>query len=88
MSTADTTQPVVKTFRITTYFKHPKGSRGLTQLGSNRLTIAQALEWVLQELPDEAWDVVERATAENGDTVTLTIDWSKVPSRGMAGLRR
>lgn len=69
-------------FKVTTYVKRARGAAGPTQIGSKRLSIAEALQWVLQELPDEAWEV-QRATPENGDTVTLTVDWTKVPDRGM-----
>jgi len=72
----------VRTFRITTYFKRKRGSGGITQLASKRIPVAVALQWVLDELPDEAWEV-DQPTPENGDTATVTIDWSKVPGRGL-----
>lgn len=67
------TAPV--TFRVTTYWKRKRGEGGLTQVASQRLMIGQALDWILGELPDEAWEVTEV-----DDKVTLVIDWNKVPA--------
>jgi hypothetical protein len=68
------TAPV--TFRVTTYWKRKRNEPGLTQMASKRLTISQAIDWILAELPDEAWDVKN----DDEDGVTLTIDWAKVPN--------
>lgn len=79
-------QDRITSFRVTTYTKYPKDQpqAGPTMLGSRRLSIQEALQWVLNELPDEAWTVDHRPTSLEDDKVTLTIDWAKVPGRGMA----
>lgn len=69
---------VIRTFRITTYFKRKRGAPGVRQVSSVRLTHGQALDWLLGALPDEAWTV-----EHNGAVSVLTIDWAKVPGRGM-----
>jgi hypothetical protein len=78
------TAPV--TFRITTYWKRKRSEPGLTQMGSQRLNIGQALSWICDELPDEAW-AVERLDSPQGplDRVQITIDWSKVPDEIQSG---
>lgn len=65
------------TFRITTHYARKRGEPGLRSLASQRLTVGQALDWVLRELPDDSWSV-EHAS----DTaVAVHIDWSKVHYR-------
>lgn len=65
-------------FRVTTHWKRPRGEPGLTQLASARLSLGEALDWVLCELPENA------VTMDGGpEQVTITIDWSQVP----AGIR-
>lgn len=68
--------PPVPTFRITTYWKRKRGESGLTQMASQRLSLPAALDWVLQEIPDDAWEV-----EHNGLDVTLTVHWGKVRFR-------
>jgi hypothetical protein len=76
------TAPV--SFRISTYWKRPRDEAGLTQLDSRRMSIGEALDWVLRELPDEA--VTITPDVEGGhDAVTLRIDWSRVPDEIRAG---
>lgn len=69
------------TFKVVTYRKLAKDETGLTQIASNRVDLATALNWILDELPDDAWNVEH--TDDSGDPgwdkVTLTLDWSKVP---------
>lgn len=81
---------VPTTFRVTTYWKRKRNEAGMTQKGSKRLTIGQALNWICDELPDEAWDVEHLDTehpdaAEGRDRVRITIDWSKVPDEIQLG---
>lgn len=64
------------TFQVTTYFKRPKGEPGLTRIGSRRLSLGTALDWVLDEIPEEAIKVDHDL---NTDVATVVIDWSKVP---------
>jgi hypothetical protein len=72
--------PEAVTFKITTYSKLAKGETGITQLGSLRVDAGTALMWILDELPDDAWDVQHEPSAEPGwDVVTLRLDWSRVP---------
>ena len=72
--------PEAVSFRVTSYWKLAKDEPGMTQAGSLRLTLAQALNWILAELPDDAWTVSHEDTSEAPwEKVTLTIDWSKIP---------
>lgn len=68
------TTPV--TFRVTTYYKRKRNEAGLTQLASTRITMGQALDWLLRELPDDSVRISHDAT---GEEVTVTINWSRVP---------
>jgi hypothetical protein len=68
--------PEATTFRISTYRKLAKGELGLTQAASNRVAASEALAWVLNELPDDAWTVTHD---DSGDVATIVIDWSQVP---------
>lgn len=62
------------TFVITTYWKRARSQSGLTSMKSRRLAIGDALNWVLDELPEDA-----AAITHDGNTATLVIDWDKVP---------
>jgi hypothetical protein len=64
------------TFQVTTYYKRPKGEPGITRAGSVRLSLGDALDWILDEAPDEAVTVDHDL---NTDKATVVIDWSKVP---------
>jgi len=66
------TTPV--TFRVTTYYKRKRNEPGLTQKASIRIDLGETLNWVLGELPDEAYNVTHE-----GNVATLVIDWNKVP---------
>lgn len=67
--------PLVETtFRITTYWKRPRGQPGITQLASRRLTPAEALQWVLDELPEDAVSAIPGT----GTLLVLTIDAAKL----------
>lgn len=66
-------------FRVTTYRKLPKGEPGVTLVASQRLNAAQALEWILDELPDDAWSVEHDDSVVPGGKITLHLNWSKVP---------
>jgi hypothetical protein len=61
------------TFRITTYYKLPRGEPGIRQLGSKRLNVLQALDWVLNGLPEDAL-TVEYPEGE----IVVRIDVAKV----------
>lgn len=63
-------------FRVTTYFKRPRGEAGITQLATRRVSLGEAVDWILNELPDDA---VAIGHDLNADVVTIVIDWSKVP---------
>lgn len=62
------------TFRVTTYWKRPRGQTGITQLASRRLQPLEALQWVLDYLPDGAVTIA----AGNGEALTLVIDRGKL----------
>lgn len=71
-------------FRVTTYWKRRRGEAGLTQMASERLSVGEALDWVLSVLPDEA------ATVESDDTggnVVIRICWDLVPEEIRRGRR-
>lgn len=61
-------------FRLSTYWRLPKGQAGVSQTGSGRLALPEVLDLLLQHLTEE-----EAAISSNGTAVVLTIDWSKVP---------
>ena len=63
-------------FAVTTYFKRPRGESGLTRVASLRLSLGDAVDWILSELPDEAITVNHDL---NTDLAHIVIDWSKVP---------
>lgn len=76
-------------FRVTTYWKRKRNEPGLTQMNSKRLNIGQALNWILAELPDEAYEVtyinsdgtdMPDDDPSPADRVRLEVDWSKVPA--------
>jgi hypothetical protein len=72
--------PEAVTFKVTTYRKLAKDETGYTELASQRVDAAAALVWVLDELPDDAWEVEHADSGEPGwDRITLHLDWSKVP---------
>lgn len=71
-------------FRVSTYWKRPRGEAGLTQVDSRRLSLGEALDWVLAELPEEAVTVTPGIEGDH-DAVTLHIDWAKVPMEIRAG---
>jgi hypothetical protein len=66
------TAPV--SFRLSTYWKLPKNTAGITHMDSKRLALSEVLDLLLQHLTEE-----EAAISSNGTAVVLTIDWSKVP---------
>lgn len=68
------TTPVKTTFRVTTYWKRPRGQPGLTQLASRRLTPVEALQWLLDALPEDAVTMVPGS----GHVVMLNIDLAKI----------
>lgn len=75
--------PPIISFRVTSYYKHPRGQSGMTQAGSKRLSLMEALQWVLDELPDDAWMIDHQPVSET-DKLTITIDWAQVPGHGKA----
>lgn len=77
--------PVVPVeFRVTTYWKRKRGEPGLTQMASQRLSVGEALDWVLAVLPDEAATVEPDETGQN---VTIRICWDLVPPEIRTGRR-
>ncbi len=71
-------------FRVTTYFKRPKGEPGITQLASRRVSLGEAVDWILTEIPEEAIEITPDEEGDN-DAVTIRIDWAKVPDEIRAG---
>lgn len=86
MSVTDTEKPAKVTFRVTTYFKRPRGQAGLTNLGSRRLCLSEALDWILAELPGDALTITPDTSGGN-EVVTVRIDWAKVPAEVKDGNR-
>ena len=68
--------PTAVSFRVSTYTKRPKGEGGLTQVDSRRLSLSQALDWILAELPGES---VSLSFSEDGEQAQIAIDWAAVP---------
>lgn len=62
-------------FRLSTYWKLPKGASGFTHVDSRRLALSEALLLLLQQLSEE-----EATIDTDGDVTVVTIDWSKVPA--------
>jgi hypothetical protein len=93
MTDTTTTEPakaeqelaVPVTFAVTTYWKRPRNAPGFRTMASRRLDIGQALQWILNELPEDAFEVTyldENGRPHEGeysDRVRLDIDWTKVP---------
>jgi hypothetical protein len=73
-------------FTVTTYWKRPRGQPGLTRMGSRRLTLSEALDWVLAELPADAVTLAHDLD-DGRNVVTVTIDWGKVPMEARDGAR-
>jgi hypothetical protein len=72
--------PEAVSARVTIYRKLAKGETGLTQLASVRVNLGTALQWILEEMPDEAWEISREKSEDRAwDIVTLRLDWSKVP---------
>lgn len=71
--------PEAVTFTVSTYYKRPKGEPGLTTMGSVRIDLVQALNWILQELPDDALKIEESEPDTEFDLTTFVINWKKVP---------
>lgn len=71
------------TFQITTYYKRPRNEPGVTRAGSVRLALGEALDWVIGELPEDAIKITPET--DEGDSVTIVIDWTKVPDEIRAG---
>lgn len=74
------------TFRITTYFKRPRGEAGITQLATRRVSVGEALDWILNEIPEDALTLTPDTEGDN-DAVTVRIDWAKVPMEIRDGTR-
>ena len=69
--------PEAVTFRVFTYFRLAKGETGLTQMSTQRVPASLALDWVLNELPEDA--VTISYSGDEDEVSTTVIDWSKVP---------
>lgn len=61
-------------FRLSTYWKLPKGASGLTHADSRRLALSEVLDLLLRQLSEE-----EATVTSEGTKAVITIDWSKVP---------
>lgn len=70
-------------FRVATHYKIPRGQAGLTQMGSKRLNLGDALDWILAELPEDSITITPET--DEGDKVTIVIDWANVPDEIRAG---
>lgn len=68
------TPPV--SFRVTTYWKRPRGYPGITHMASRRILLSEALGWILSELPDTAVTISHDTKT---DLTSILIDWSRVP---------
>jgi len=75
-------------FRVTTYYKRPRGEPGLTQAASQRLDISEAIAWVLAELPEEAVAMTFEGDDGTGAArkTIIAIDWDHVPAQVKDGL--
>jgi hypothetical protein len=71
--------PESVTYRVSSYYKLAKGEAGVTSESSLRLDAAEALSWILSDMPDEAYEAVHDQSAADWHKVTITIDWTKVP---------
>ena len=69
-------------FRITTYWKRPRGESGLTRMGSHRMDIGRAIGWLVAELPDDSYEMRFDGADADGSAAktTIVIDWTKVPA--------
>jgi hypothetical protein len=72
---AGETPPVPVSFRVSTYWKLPKGAPGITHYDSRRLALSEVLDLLLEQLSAE-----EATIASDGAVTVITIDWSKVPA--------
>jgi hypothetical protein len=50
-------EPAQLSYRIVSYWKRKRGEPGLTQRGSVRLDAADTINWILNDLPDEASEI-------------------------------
>lgn len=62
-------------FRLSTYWKIPKGASGFTHVDSRRVSLPEALNLLLEQLSEE-----EATVTSDGMVSVITIDWSKVPA--------
>jgi hypothetical protein len=85
VTAADAAIPKVS-FRVSTYYKLPRGQAGITHLDSQRLNLGEALDWIAAELPEDAVTITPET--DEGDKVTIVIDWAKVPDEIRAGTQR
>lgn len=66
------------TYRISTYYKRPRSQPGLTSAASTRISLMEAIDWLVSDLPDEAITWSWEGESPD-DKLTFVIDWSKVP---------
>lgn len=50
-------EPAQLSYRITSHWKRKRGEPGLTQRGSVRLDAADTINWILNDLPEEASEI-------------------------------
>lgn len=78
-------QAVPVEFRVTTYWKRRRNEPGLTRKDSQRLLLSEALDWVLNELPEGS--VTVNHDTSTYDIAMIRVDWSKVPAEIRYGTR-
>ena len=84
---SDTAPAIPKvSFLVSTHWKLPRGQAGLTNMHSQRLNLGEAIDWILAELPEDAITITPET--DEGDSVTIVIDWAKVPDEIRAGTQR
>lgn len=71
---AEKKPPPKVSFRVTIYWRRKRGEPGLTNMQSRRLNLEQALNLIVDQIPDEALAIRN----EGGKTVVV-INWAKVP---------
>lgn len=75
-------------FTVATHYRRPRGESGLTRRDSGRLSLLDALNWILSELPGESFDIENEADGQGGgDVTTLVVDWALVPREILDGAR-
>jgi len=61
-------------FRLSTYWKLPPRTAGITHVDSRRIALSEVLDLLIENLTEE-----EATISTDGTVTVLTIDWSRVP---------